>query len=131
MSSHFLSFNSVHLVGRITRDPELKDVKDKRAHLVRFSVATQEIFRNTKTNKDEVRPEFHLVVGWGKKAVFVGTKLEKGRLVIVDGVLRHRYFTDENGHKRKLSQVEIVNIIPLPKGAVMDPKEKEPEGDPF
>lgn len=131
MSSHFLSFNSVHLVGRITRDPELKDVKDKRAFLVRFNVATQEIFRNAKTKKDEVRPEFHLVVGWGKKAEFVGTKLKKGRLVIIDGVLRHRYFTDAEGRKSKITQVEIVNIVPLPLGKAEEVKEKEPEADPF
>ena len=134
--SHYISFNQVILVGRISKDPELKDIKDKRSHLARFTVVTQELFYSPSKDKHETRPEWHLCIAWGKRAEFIGNKLKKGRIVVIEGKLRHRYYDDEKGERRKISQVEVENIIPLPLGKeaeVEEPQEEEKEKteDPF
>jgi len=134
--SHYLSFNKVLFVGRIAKDPELKQVKEKQSHLSRVTLVTQELFYSPSKDKYETRPEWHICIAWGKRAEFIGNKLKKGRIVVIEGKLRHRYYDDEKGERRKISQVEVENIIPLPFGKpeeVEEPQEeeKESERDPF
>lgn len=95
--------NRVILVGRLTRDPELKSTNTG-AYLCRFSLASNRtIFQKDAENREEVG--FFDCVAWGKLAEIISKYAQKGRRVAVDGSLR--FSSWENAEGKKQSKVEI------------------------
>jgi len=72
--------NSICIVGRLTEDPQRKDINGK--VVVEFSVAVNRF------KKDEA--DFFRVKAWGQTAEFVSSYLSKGRLVSVHGRMESR-----------------------------------------
>ena len=93
-----MSINRVVLVGRLTRDPELRTTTTGK-QVVGFGIAVDDPFNKEHTN-------FFNVSAWGNSADFVAKYLTKGRLVAVDGRLNHRKYTTQDGQNREV--VEIV-----------------------
>lgn len=90
--------NSVVLVGRLTRNPDIRDTTTETAMTVlRLAVPR---------GRDDDEPVFVDVVCFGRQALSAGTFLTKGRLVGVSGRLGHREWTASNGRRR--SHHEIV-----------------------
>jgi len=87
------------LIGRLTRDPELRYTPNGDA-VCNFSIA------NNKGNKDEDVSFFNLVA-WNKVADVVSKYLKKGRKVCVEGNLRQRRWEDANGQKRSIVEVYV------------------------
>jgi len=99
-------FNKVILIGRLTRDPELRYTPN--AHAVgSFTLAVNRPF---KTENGEQQTDFIDIVTWRKVAEQVGQYLSKGRLVAVDGRLQTRSYEDRNGVKRKAAEV-VANTV--------------------
>ncbi len=95
--------NRVILVGRLTRDPELRSTNTGK-YLCRFSLASNRtIFQKDAENREEVG--FFDCVAWGKLAEVISKYAQKGRRVAVDGSLR--FSTWENQEGKKQSKVEI------------------------
>jgi single-strand DNA-binding protein len=94
--------NRVVLVGRLTRDPEMKYTP------AGVAVATLGIAVNrvTKNDQGDYETDFFNVVAWRRTAEFASNYLTKGRLVAVDGKLQTRSWVTQDGQKR--SVVEIV-----------------------
>ena len=88
--------NRVILIGRLTRDPELKYTPNGTA-VTRFSVAV-----NRKYKREET--DFIDVVVWGQPAEFVANYGGKGRLVMVEGRLQVRAYETQDGQKRKATE---------------------------
>jgi len=93
-----VSINRVVLVGRLTRDPELRTTTTGK-QVVGFGLAVDDPFNKEHTN-------FFNVSAWGNSADFVAKYLTKGRLVAVDGKLNQRKYTTQDGQNRDV--VEIV-----------------------
>ena len=95
--------NRVVLVGRLTRDPELRSTNSG-SYLCRFSLASNRtIFQKDAENREEVG--FFDCVAWGKLAEVISKYTQKGRRVAVDGSLR--YSSWENNEGKRQSKVEI------------------------
>ena len=94
--------NRVVLVGRLTRDPELRTTTTGKS-VCDFSIAVQKRMKPTDGSPDA---DFFRVNCWEKTAEYVSNYLHKGRLVAVDGRLQARKFTDKDGNNREM--VEIV-----------------------
>jgi single-strand DNA-binding protein len=94
--------NRVVLVGRLTRDPELRSTSTGK-QVCDFSIAVQKKFKPQDGSPDA---DFFRVSAWEKTAEFVANYLTKGRLVAVDGRLQSRKFTAQDGSNREV--VEIV-----------------------
>ena len=97
-------------------------------HFAKFTIATNEKFRGV----EKTTTEFHPIVVFGDtKAKFCEAYLHKGRMVMVKGKLRHRYFVDKDGVKRKYTQVNAEQITIIGKrsdvDSVPEPKEEEQE----
>jgi single-strand DNA-binding protein len=94
--------NQVILIGRLTRDPELRFIPNSGTAVARFSLAVNREF------KREGQPEadFFNIVVWGKSAENCANYLRKGRLVAVNGNLRNNNYEDKNGVKHY--NVEVV-----------------------
>ncbi len=93
-----MSINRVVLVGRLTRDPELRNTTTGK-QVVNFGLAVDDPFNKEHTN-------FFNISAWGSTADFVAKYLTKGRLTAVDGRLQQRKYTTQDGQERNV--VEIV-----------------------
>lgn len=95
--------NKAILIGRLTRDPELRYTSSNRA-VCQFSVAIDRPFTNQATGQREA--DFINVVVWDKQAENVGKYVTKGRLVAVEGRIQTRNYDNNEG--RKVYVTEIV-----------------------
>jgi single-strand DNA-binding protein len=98
------SYNHIVLVGRLTRDPEIRYVQSGNA-VTSFSLAVN---RRTKQGEEAM---FVDCVAWNspsrKLAETCNTYLKKGMNVLVDGRLAIREYTNKEGEKRKATEVVI------------------------
>lgn len=94
--------NSVHLFGRLTRDPDFtRNTEDEKRNRVEFTVAVD---RRTKDTQDA---DFVNCVAFGFMAEKIYNYFSKGRGIIVNGHLRIESYTDKEGIKRKSTQVIV------------------------
>jgi single-strand DNA-binding protein len=102
--------NKVMLVGRLTRDPELRSLPSGKA-VANFTIATNE-FRGGGNGE---RTEYHNVVAWSRLAEVCGQFLSKGQLVDVEGRLQTRQWDDEAGVRHWKTEV-VVNSLEMLSG---------------
>src|ERR1051326_6121856 len=94
-----MSLNRVVLIGRLTRDPEMKYTPQGVA-VTQMGIAVQ---RFTKNETGDYDVDFFNVVAWRRTAEFAANYLTKGRLVSVDGRLQTRSWVDQaSGQKRSV-----------------------------
>jgi single-strand DNA-binding protein len=104
-----IDINHVVLVGRLTRDAELKSIASGQTAVCKFSIAVNRRRKNGDQWEDE--PNFFDIVVWGRQGESLHQYLVKGKLVGVDGELRQDRW-QQDGQNR--SKVEIVaNYIQL------------------
>ena len=99
--------NRVVLIGRLTRDPELRTTSTGKS-VVSFSIAVQK--RIKPQNPNDPDADFFRVTAWGQTAEFVSNYMSKGRLVAVDGRLETRKFVDNQGANREVVEVVADNV---------------------
>lgn len=103
--------NRVQLIGNLGSAPEVKNTSTGKK-LARFSIATNEIYRNTKGEKVK-ETTWHNLVAWGKTAEIVEKYLNKGSEVAVEGKLISRSYTDKEGIKKYVSEIEVNELLML------------------
>ncbi len=99
--------NRVVLIGRLTRDPELRTTNTGKS-VVSFSIAVQK--RIKPQNPNDPDADFFRVKAWGQTAEFVSNYMSKGRLVAVDGRLETSKYTDNTGASREVVEVVADNV---------------------
>ena len=98
--------NSVTLMGRLTRDPELKHTQSGTA-VVSFTLAVDRDFKSADGTKET---DFIDCVAWRNTAEFVSKYFSKGKMAVVSGRLQIRDWTDKEGGKRRSAEVVVDNI---------------------
>lgn len=98
--------NTVTINGRITHDLELKTTNNGR-EVLSFTVACERDFKDQNGNKPT---DFIDVVAYRRTAVFVSQYFAKGRMIIVNGKLQTRTWTDKDGNKRKAVEIVADNV---------------------
>ena len=99
-----MNVNKVILVGRLTRDPEIRTTPTGQT-VATIGLATSDRW-NDKNGQKQERTEFHRVVLWGRIAEIAGQYLTKGQEAFFEGRLQTQTFTGKDGVERKT--VEIV-----------------------
>ena len=94
--------NKVILMGRLTRDPEVRYTQNTNLTVVNFSIAVNRRFAK---ENDEVKADFFNVIAWNKTGEFVGKYFKKGQQVIVSGRLQNRNWTDQQGVKHYATDI--------------------------
>jgi single stranded DNA-binding protein (ssb) len=102
--------NRIQLMGRLTRDPEVRYTQTGRA-VASFSVAVRRYTGPNSQNRDET--DFIDVVAWGVLAESCGNTLQKGQMVLVDGRLQIRSYEAKDGQTRRVSEV-VANSVSQP-----------------
>lgn len=93
--------NRVVLIGRLTRDPELRTTTTGKS-VCDFSIA---VTKRIKPQDGSPDADFFRVNAWGPQAEYVSNYLTKGRLVAVDGRLQSRRYTANDGTNREVVEV--------------------------
>ena len=106
-----MDLNKVMLIGRITRQPELKTTTTGQ-NVVSFSIATNRNWKDKDGNKQD-RAEFHNLVAWGKLAEICSQYLQKGKKIYVEGRLQTRDWEGQDGVKRYRTEVVMSEMIML------------------
>lgn len=99
--------NRIVLMGRLTRDPELRHTGNGTA-VASFSLAVERDFKD-KASGQRVT-DFIDVVAWRNTGEFVSNYFTKGRLAVVEGRLHMRDWLDRDGNKRHTSEVVADNV---------------------
>jgi len=98
-------YNRIILVGRLTRDPELRATPDG-VSVVRFTLAVDRGMRAG----EERQTDFFDIVAFRQLADTVANYMTKGKLVLVEGKLQTRSYTDREGNRRKAYEVVADNV---------------------
>lgn len=99
--------NLVMLIGRLTRDPDLKYLQGSGTPVANFSVAVEREFAG-KDSKKEV--DFIDIQVWGKSAENCTNYISKGSKVAIQGSLRIDTYQTQEGENRKITRVNAVRV---------------------
>lgn len=124
--------NRIVLIGRLTRDPELRYVPSGHP-VASFTLAVDRSFAN---QQGERETDFIDIVAWRKLAEQVSQHLSKGRLVAVEGRLQIRSYETQDGQKRRVAEVVADGVrfldrkaTGVPAGAAQEELAEESEQD--
>jgi len=103
-----MNLNKAIIIGNVTQDPEVKNTPTGQS-VSSFSVATNRNWTD-KAGQKQTQAEFHNVVAWGRLAEIVGQYLTKGGLVMIEGRIQTRNWTDTQGVKHWKTEIIAENI---------------------
>ena len=98
--------NKVFVMGRLTRDPELRRTQSGTA-VASFSLAVD---RDYKSQSGEKETDFFDVVAWRTTGEFVAKYFTKGRMAVVEGRLQVRQWQDKDGNNRRSTEIIAENV---------------------
>jgi len=98
--------NSVHLIGVVSQDPEVKPVRDGLSSVCNLTMETVETWVD-KQGVKQSRSEFHQVTFWDKTADFIGETVRKGDWLALEGKLHTSEWTDKRQFKHSRTAVEV------------------------
>lgn len=101
------SVNKVILVGRLGKDPEVRNSPDG-SKIVTFTMATGETWKDKNTGERKEKTEWHRVVIFNDRLGDVAERfLKKGSSVYIEGSLQTRKWTDQQGQEKYTTEVVL------------------------
>jgi single-strand DNA-binding protein len=122
--------NSVFIIGRLTRDPEIKYTKSGTS-VCSFSIANNYKYGDTE------KVNFFNCVAWAKTGEVIAEYCKKGARIGIEGRLQQRSWDDQDGKKRQTVEIVVDNFQFLDSKTNKDapdagpPKQSEPPDNPF
>jgi len=117
--------NRVQLIGHLGSAPDVRETETGKK-LAKFSLATNQSYRNA--NGDKVtETTWHQLIAWGAVADIAEKYLNKGSEVAIEGRLINRSYTDKEGVKKYISEVQVNEMLLL--GSKASPKIEEVTSD--
>lgn len=99
------SINQVQLIGRVGRDPEVRNTSQGTA-IANVSLATSETWKDKATGEKREATEWHRIVFYDRLAEVVGQYAKKGALIFVQGSLKTRKWTDKDGVEKYTTEIQ-------------------------
>ncbi|MBQ1451709.1 MAG: single-stranded DNA-binding protein [Clostridia bacterium] len=93
---------SIILSGRLTRDPEIREVTEKKTKVAEFTLANND--------RDKENAEFFDVTCWDTLAKFVENYVKKGQKIVVSGSFENEAYKDKDGNNRYHFRIKATNI---------------------
>lgn len=101
--------NSVKLIGFLGNVPEIKTTENGKK-LARFSLATNETYRNSRGEK-VTETQWHQLIAWGKLGDIAEKFLSRGSEVAIEGKLLNHSWVDKEGVKRYATEVQVNELL--------------------
>ncbi len=105
--------NKVQLIGNLGNAPEVRNTESGKK-LVRFSLATNEQYKNAKGER-VTETQWHNLIAWGKVADIAEKFLIKGTEVAIEGKLVSRNYMDKEGNKKYITEIQVNELLMLGK----------------
>ena len=103
-----MNVNKVILVGRLTRDVEIRNTPSGQA-VASISIATNRFWKD-KSGQRQDQTEFHNIVLWGRLAEIAGQYLSKGQEAYFEGRLQTRKYTAKDGTEKRITEIVAENM---------------------
>src|SRR3989339_1945276 len=110
-----MNLNKAFVLGNVTRDPEVRSMPNGN-QVTNFSMATNRVWKDAQGQKKE-EAEFHNIVCYGKLADISARYLNKGSLVLIEGRIKTRNWTNSQGIKQYRTEIIAESMQLGPKGA--------------
>lgn len=107
--------NRVQLIGHLGAAPEVKTIIGGKK-VAKLVLATNEVYKNQKGEK-VTDTTWHNLTAWGNNADIIEKYLQKGSEIAIEGKLKNNTYTDKDGVKRYVTDIEIQEFIMLGKKA--------------
>ena len=98
-----MNLNKIFLIGNLTQDPEMRSTQTGQS-ITTLNMATNRAWTD-KGGQKQTAAEFHRVVAWGRLGEIANQYLKKGSLVMIEGRIQTRSWTDQNNNKRYTTEV--------------------------
>jgi single-strand DNA-binding protein len=112
-----MNLNKVFLIGRLTRDPEIR-VMPSGQQVATFGLATDRFYTDKTSGQRQQKTEFHNIVMFSRLAEIASQYLKKGSLAMVEGRLQTRDWQDASGQKRYRTEIVADSMQLGPRGGV-------------
>lgn len=118
--------NKIVIQGRLTKDPELRRTQSGTA-VASATVAVDRDFKNQDGSRDT---DFIPIVAWKGIGEMMAKYFTKGRMIVVEGRLQLRDWTDNDGNKRRTAEIVANNVYfsDSRKDGESAPAQSEPQG---
>ncbi len=112
-----MNLNKVILIGRLTQDPDSRSIPSGQ-NVTTIRMATNRVWKDPSGQRKDAT-EYHTVIAWGRLADVAAKYLKKGGLVMIEGRLQTRNWTDQSGVKKYITEIiaEGLQLGPRPAGA--------------
>ncbi|HAG27244.1 TPA: single-stranded DNA-binding protein [Patescibacteria group bacterium] len=110
-----MDLNKVMIIGRLTRDPELKTIPSG-ASVCQLGIATNFVYTNQQSGQKVENVEYHNVILWRKLGEIAAQYLKKGQRVYIEGRLQTRSWDGTDGKKNYKTEIVADNMIMLDGG---------------
>jgi len=115
------TLNKVFLIGRLTRDPELRYTPSGQA-VATFGLAVNREYMTKEGKKEETC--YVNIVAWAKQAEVCAEYLKKGNLIFIEGRLHYRTWENQEKEKKSTLEVNMENFQFLEKAPTLPEKEE-------
>ncbi len=110
-----MNLNKAFVLGNVTRDPEVRSLPSGQ-QVTSFSIATNRFYTDQAGQKKQ-EAEFHNIVCFGKLADISSRYLTKGSLVLIEGRIKTRNWTNQAGTKQYRTEIIADSLQLGPRGA--------------
>lgn len=107
--------NRVQLIGHLGATPEVKTIIGGKK-VAKLVLATNETYKNQKGEK-VTETTWHNLTAWGNNADIIEKYLQKGAEIAIEGKLKNSTYTDKEGIKRYVTDIEVQELVMLGKKA--------------
>lgn len=101
--------NKVQLIGNLGNAPQVITTENGKK-LAKFSMATNETYTG-RTGRKETETTWHNIIAWGNVADIAEKFLTKGKKIALEGKLINRSYTDKDGVKRYITEVQVNELL--------------------
>lgn len=98
------SVNKAILIGNLGKDPEIRRLENG-GIVGNFTIATSDVYVDKSSGEKKETTDWHTVVVWNKLAEITEKYLKKGMKVYVEGRLKNRTWTDQNGTTKYITEI--------------------------
>lgn len=98
-----MNLNKVFIIGRLTQEPEMRTTPSGQS-VTTLRLATNRVW-NDKSGQKQEAVEYHTVVAWARLGEIANQYLKKGGLVLIEGRIQTRSWTDQSNNKRYTTEI--------------------------
>lgn len=110
-----MNLNKVFIIGRLTQDPETRSTQSGQS-VTTLNMASNRVW-NDKSGQKQEATEYHRVVAWGRLGEIASQYLKKGGLLLIEGRLQTRSWTDQNNNKKYTTEIIAEGLQMGPRSA--------------